>query len=150
MLRRSRALLAIAICGIVLAAPAGAQPARGEAGSGSATPALPDNLPLKRDAAASREPPGPWLPVALLLAVVAIGGVLVLRRHSLAGWTRSWKGTGATRGVGITRLNSQALTAQASVHAVRWDGEEILLGCTAHAVTVLARRPLPSAEPERP
>lgn len=149
MLRRLRALLAIAICGIVLAASAGAQPARGEAGSGSATPALPENLPLKRDAAAAREP-GPWLPAALLVALVATGGVLVLRRRGLAGWTRSWKGTSAKHGLGITRLSSQALTAQASVHAVRWGGEEILLGCTAHAVTVLARRPLPPAEPERP
>ena len=40
----------------------------------------------------------------------------------------------------LVRLSSHSLTAQASVHAVRWRDEELLLGCTPAGVTVLARR----------
>lgn len=40
----------------------------------------------------------------------------------------------------VLRLSSQPLTPQASVHVVRWDGEELLLGCTAQQVSLLARR----------
>jgi len=40
----------------------------------------------------------------------------------------------------LVRLSSHSLTAQASVHAVRWRDEELLLGCTPTGVTVLARR----------
>lgn len=140
-------MLAIALLGIALAAPARAQPQTGQAAPGSTAPALPQTLPLRRDAPATGES-GSWLPAALLVAVITAGGALVLRRRGLAGWAQLRKGASATRGGGIARLSSQALTAQASVHAVRWGSEEILLGCTAHAVTVLARRPLPLPSPE--
>jgi flagellar biogenesis protein FliO len=50
---------------------------------------------------------------------------------------------------GILRLCSQALTPQASVHAVQWNGEEFLLGCTGQQVTLLARRSAPEATGER-
>lgn len=47
----------------------------------------------------------------------------------------------------LVRLSSHALTAQASVHAVRWRDQELLLGCTPGGVTVLARRPAQEAAP---
>lgn len=49
----------------------------------------------------------------------------------------------------LVRLSSHPLTAQASVHAVRWRDEELLLGCTPHGVTVLARRSPQPQGPER-
>jgi flagellar biogenesis protein FliO len=48
----------------------------------------------------------------------------------------------------IVRLSSQALTPQASVHAVQWNGEEFLLGCTAQQVTLLSRRSAPGSAGE--
>jgi flagellar biogenesis protein FliO len=46
------------------------------------------------------------------------------------------------------RLASQALTPHASVHAVAWNGEEYLVGCTPQQVTLLARRRLDAAPGE--
>lgn len=43
------------------------------------------------------------------------------------------------------RLSSQALTPQASVHAVAWNGEEYLVGCTSQQVILLARKGIPPA-----
>lgn len=62
-----------------------------------------------------------------------------------------WPAARAARGQrAILRLSSQALTPQASVHAVQWNGEEFLLGCTGQQVTLLARRSAPDAAGERP
>jgi flagellar biogenesis protein FliO len=52
-------------------------------------------------------------------------------------------------GHAVQRLSSQALTPQASVHTVRWQGEDLLLGCTAQQVTLLARRPTGPSDGER-
>jgi flagellar biogenesis protein FliO len=38
------------------------------------------------------------------------------------------------------RAASVALTPQASVHVVLWQGEEFLLACTAQQITVLSQR----------
>ena len=62
------------------------------------------------------------------LAQCRAAGSLRLRRRS--------RNEGA-----LVRLSSQALTPHASVHAVRWKGEELLIGCTAQHVTLLSRRP---------
>ena len=79
------------------------------------------------------------------LAFVALtGGVLVLRRGRWA-WLTARKQQESGRRV--ERLSSQALTAQASVHAIRWHGEDLLLACSAQQVTVLARRPAAEGEP---
>ena len=45
------------------------------------------------------------------------------------------------------RVASLGLTPQGSVHVVQWQGEEFLLGCTPHQVTLLSQRPLPEREP---
>ncbi|RYF58429.1 MAG: hypothetical protein EOO29_50060, partial [Comamonadaceae bacterium] len=84
---------------------------------------------------------GGWLAGVLLLALLATGGAAVVRR-------RGWKlhASAVDPGGSIKRLASQALTPQASVHAIRWSGEELLLACTAHQVSVIARRPLRASE----
>lgn len=73
-----------------------------------------------------------------LLAVAA--GVLVLRRRGAGALLSGWSGV-RPDGMQVGKLASLPLTPQASVHAVRWNGEELLLGCTSHQVSVLARRP---------
>jgi hypothetical protein len=119
----------------------------------SATPALPQSaaaqplpagLPLRRDAAVA-EGGHPWLAAGAALALLALGGTVLVGRQRR--WT--WLQPGISRrdpGRDLVRLSSQVLTAQASLHAVRWNGEELLLGCTAQHVTVLARRPAAGAD----
>jgi flagellar biogenesis protein FliO len=93
-------------------------------------------LPLRRDAPLDTDQG--WLPSALLLSLgVGAGGwwVWQQRRGKRSGMTGT---VGRERG-GVVRLASQALTAQASVHAVQWNGEEYLLACTAQQVTLLGK-----------
>lgn len=68
-------------------------------------------------------------------------------------WRAQWRAAGGlrlrrrSRSEGaLVRLSSQALTPHASVHAVRWKGEELLIGCTAQHVTLLSRRPAAPVE----
>lgn len=103
----------------------------------SAVSVLPPNLPLRRDLAVGSERAG-WSPSFALLALTGAAG---------AGWfwwrtTRSRRAPGGARSepAAVLRLSSQALTPHASVHAVRWNGEEFLVACTAQAVTLLSRR----------
>lgn len=114
-------------------APAASAPASAQAGR-----PLPADLPLKRDVPGQAEGP-PWLALLALLALAGGAGLLLLRRRGAAGLLRAWQRPQG--GAGIERLASHPLTPQASVHAVRWHGEELLLGCTGTQVTVLARHP---------
>ena len=129
------ALLPVGLCTHVAWAveAAGAQVA--------ASAVLPANLPLRRDAAREGEPASWTLP---LLAVTLAGasGAWTL-------WLRSRRAAGH-RGVNdpgrLVRLSSQALTGQASVHAVRWNSEELLLACSGQQVTLIARRSITRQE----
>jgi hypothetical protein len=92
-------------------------------------------IPLRRDAPADgamAETIG-W--AALLLIAAAGAGLVVLRRGALP------RGAQGPKVIGRT-----ALTQQASLHVVEWQGEELLLGCTTQSVVVLTRRP---AEPAK-
>src|SRR3954454_14081242 len=99
---------------------------------------LPASLPLRRDSVAIAEA-GSWAPSIALLMLAGAGG-------AWAWWRRSQRArTGprtSARAEQVLRLSSQALTPQASVHAVQWRGEELLLACTANQVTVVGRRRL--------
>jgi hypothetical protein len=100
-------------------------------------------LPLRRDTPGESARP-PWTALVVLLVLAAGAVVLVLRRRGPTGLLRAWP---AARGsAAIERIASQPLTPQASVHAVRWHGEELLLGCTGTQVTLLARRPVDTPE----
>jgi hypothetical protein len=104
--------------------------------------ALPGTLPLRRDAAVVSEG-GSWTPAVLLLGLaVAAGGYAVWRRGPGA----QSQAVGRRAEAAVARLSSQALTPQASVHAVQWKGEEFLLACTPQQVTLLARRPVDTGE----
>jgi len=121
---------AVAACVIAIAA-----------GAACAEP-LPATLPLRRDAELAAEGSA-WAPSLLLLGLaVAAGGYAVWRRSAGAqAQSAARRGESA-----VARLASQALTPQASVHAVQWKGEEFLLACTPQQVTLLARRPLDAGE----
>lgn len=142
LLRGSLLAVALAFACRTVAAGESATAAPPAAAASSAG-MLPSNLPLRRDAAPGSEGAS-WAPSALLLALTGAAGAGML-------WWRSTRARGALRAnarsgpAPVLRLSSQALTPQASVHAVRWDGEEFLVGCTAHSVTLLSRR---NAEPE--
>lgn len=115
----------------------GTQPA-----TAAATP-LPAQLPLRRaDQEAAVTSLG-WRSLFLLLMVGAGGGAWLLWRRGMVpgGGEASLHGRLPGELPAVRRLSSHALTPQASVHAVRWQGEELLLGCTAQQVTLLARRP---------
>ena len=114
------------------------QPDAEPADSGKAAAATSSNLPLRREEA---RPPdaAPWVTGGALLALIAVAGALVAVRRGR--WQLLPVGrTEAEPARLIVRLASQPLTAQASVHAIRWNGEELLVGCNAQQMTVLARR----------
>ena len=117
--------LCLALAGAACEVPA----AEGQPSAGSQLPA---SLPLRREGAP--EAASPWIPPIALLAVAGVGG-------AWAWWRRKERSRGLARSPErILRLSSQALTTQASVHAVQWNGEEFLLACTAQQVTLLSRR----------
>lgn len=101
---------------------------------------LPANLPVRAD-------PSPrgvtWPPALGWLGIAGAAGGLWWWVHASA---RSLRHRNVAKGHGIVRLSSQALTPQASVHALRWNGEDYLLACTSQEVTLLSRRPLTATE----
>lgn len=105
---------------------------------------LPTSLPVRRNDGDSPGDMG-WSPL-VGLGALAVGA---------AGWWAWARQTGRRRlrnypgqGAAIVRLSSQGLTPHASVHAVRWNGEEYLLGCTSQKVTLLSRRKVMPTEGE--
>lgn len=100
-------------------------------------------LPLRRDEARDGGSAG-WVPAAVVLTSLALAGAWLL-------WRRGVPHVGSVRGASrkeallAVRLSSQPLTPHTSVHVVRWHGEELLLGCTAQQVNVLARKAVDSS-----
>jgi hypothetical protein len=124
--KRGRGLLVLVACGCL----AGIAAASG----------LPGQLPLRKDP----EPvdAGTWLPALVLLALlVAAGGLAVWHRGGAALAAAMKRTLRSEHRPGPARVSSVALTPQASIHVVHWQGEELLLGCTAQQVTLLARKP---------
>lgn len=105
---------------------------------------LPTSLPVRRYGGDSQGGIG-WSPlVGLGVLAVGAGGWWAWARQTGRRRLRHHPGQGAA----IVRLSSQGLTPHASVHAVRWNGEEYLLGCTSQGVTLLSRRAVTSTEGE--
>ncbi|AMO22190.1 hypothetical protein GCM10027034_24970 [Ramlibacter solisilvae] len=97
-------------------------------------------LPLKREPAAQDSVSAAWGWSALLL--LAVAGVLVALKRRSPLTVRSAQG--APKPVG-----SASLTPHATLHVVEWRGEQLLLACTPHAVTVVSRHEL-TADTESP
>lgn len=133
-------LVAGCLCATLMAA---AVPA-GHAGETASTPLhaatdnerrLPATLPLRS------EPPTGADTWPTALGWLGIAGAAGGLWWWLGVGTRSLRRRNVANGEGVVRLSSQALTPHASVHAVRWNGEEYLLACTSQEVTLVARRP---------
>lgn len=106
--------------------------------------ALPASLPLRRDTAQAPVA-AVWWPSLALVTLAGAGGAWTLWRR------KARRGASSARALEdrhAVRVSSQALTAQASVHVVRWNGEELLVGCTAQQLQLLARRPMPDLPKE--
>lgn len=138
---------ALARCRLVVACLAlqlGLHSAR--AASGEDTIAMPVSLaasmPLRRDEAGPGFESG-WVPALALLMVAGAGGTWWCRRKGRDGAGHRTR----ARAVPVVTLASRSLTPQASVHAIEWKGEELLVACTAQSVTVLSRRPASQQEP---
>lgn len=142
---RLLAALAMALGCCAVAATEHSAPAQ-TASSASSASALPSSLPLRRDLPLGSEPKD-WTPSFALLAFVGAAGAGMLWWRT--GRARRTFGRARPEPAAVLRLSSQALTPHASVHAVRWNGEELLVGCTAQAVTLLSRRNADGAEGER-
>lgn len=78
----------------------------------------------------------------LFLLALAGTGYWIVRHRGLNGsrTTPAWLRPAATPSAPVT-LGRTSLSPQASVHVIEWHGEELLIGCTAQSVTMLARRP---------
>ncbi len=117
--------------------------------SGAALGAWLAGVPMRAGALGAMAPAisGGWeAAFAVLSLTAAAGGLWAWRRRS--GPRRLH---GARRGpAAVVRLASQALTPQASVHAVEWNGEAYLLACTPQQVVLLAHKTIPRAEGEEP
>ena len=103
-------------------------------------------IPWRRDSSAG-EPivqSAGW--AVLFVGVVAgVGFVLIRRRgrrETGAGWMPFSIGANVPKAPW-----RMALTQQATLHLVEWQGDELLLGCTPQSVTLLARRAA-SSSPE--
>jgi hypothetical protein len=119
-----------------------AEPAHPASAPASARVQFPE-LPLRRDAAAGESAAASIAWAVLFLAVVAGAGFILVRKGGVAGLRpgAGWPRAGASNAGRPVSLGRTALTQQASVHVIEWKGEELLLGCTSHSVTLLARAP---------
>src|ERR1700749_1606478 len=125
-----RLLFAICVALTLLASTPGAVYAQDT----SAAPMA--QLPLKREPSAQDASLlSPWGWSALLLLGVA--GAL-----SVA-WKRRRPPDQRGAQDAPRPMSRASLTPQASLHVVEWRGERLLLACTPHAVSVLARHELP-------
>jgi hypothetical protein len=142
---RAAACAWMVLAALPIAATAEGSAAAAPARAASSASGIPGNVPLKRELSGATAATN-WPVTILLLGLTgaASAALLVVRR----GGTRWWQGAGALRKQpgAIAPLGRQVLTPQVSVHAVRWHGEDLLLSCTAHEVTVLARHASADAE----
>ena len=109
----------------------------------SQSSSLSGSLPLRKEA----DPPDTslWMPAVVLLALLGVAGGVVVWQRGAGAFTAGLRRRPAREARrGPDRLSSLVLTPQASVHVVQWQGEELLIGCTAQQVTVLCKRERPA------
>jgi hypothetical protein len=118
---------------------------------------IPREIPVRRDPEDVGAGAGVGGVVLLVVLLAASGFALVHIRRSMAAprATRAWRSGwfrwfAASRAAGGVRLvQSVRLTPRASVHVVRWDDKEWLIGCADDSVQILGCR-AEAAEPSPP
>jgi hypothetical protein len=119
------------------------------AAAGSSPTSFP-HLPLKRDSNSNPLAVESFGWTALLLSAAAAAAFALVRRKSRTGkdgrpsWLRSVAKPGTPK-----LLSRTMLTQQSSLQVIEWNGEELLLGCTPHNVSLLDRRPSDSTRDDR-
>ena len=141
MMAARRMLLAL-VCGVVMlgAVP---RPAMGAAAAGAAPAQEPyQQLPLRRDSDGSGASAWMWL---ALLAGAGIVLVLVAAKSRRSG--HAWPPPALARWAArhprparIQVIERRGLHAGCTLYLVRWDDEEVLLGCTSQTVSLIGRR----------
>ena len=109
------------------------------AAASSATPLAYAEIPLQRPEASTMSPNlvGVWLVTAISIALVLWWFGWRTRRESLQVLRRF----GTPRQPAALNVAARLqLTPQASLHVVRWNGTELLIGCHPNAMTVIDRR----------
>jgi hypothetical protein len=119
-----------------LSAFAQALPPAATASSPSSCP----QIPLKRNSDSNASMLGSLGWTGLLLAAGAAAAFVGIGRKRTGkvpglAWLRSAVEPGTPKPLGRT-----ILTPHSSLHVVEWNGEELLLGCTPHSVSLLVRR----------
>ena len=101
-------------------------------------------LPLRKD-----EDAGTGAAYLFLALLLAGGGALVWAARKGRLRVNGLRWVARTEDAGLDIVASRALGPQGTVHVVRWQGTEFLVGATAHAVNVLAKREVDARSPER-
>lgn len=105
---------------------------------------LPADLPLRRASDGFRlADHGGWI----FLLALAAGGVWVARSSTGRRWVLPLRAPPATQDGRPSVVSVRALGPHASLQVVRWNGKELLLGCSTQCVTLLDSR---TADPEVP
>jgi hypothetical protein len=98
-------------------------------------------LPLKRDSSSETSTVESLAWATLLLGALTAAGFIAVRRTAWAGkvegpnWLRPAIKVGSPKPLARTPL-----TQHASLHVIEWHSEELLIGCTAQSISLLARR----------
>ena len=104
----------------------------------AASPSI-SELPFKREPVAGASAVEPFAWAMMILAILGVAIFIVVRRRmspafnaSAPRWMREARAGSSVRVLGRTSLGPQA-----TLHTVEWHGEELLLACTAHNVTLI-------------
>ena len=140
--------LLVTVAGLLLSPSLWAQKVQ-EASASSASAGLPANIPVKREHTGGLGGPKGdhgWL--AIGIAVVLLGiGVVAMRKRSRPAGARApgWRSLRNLLDAGpspeIAQASSTRLSPRHSLHVVEWNGRRLLLGCSEHAIRLLAEAP---------
>jgi len=146
------ALLAGVCAGAVGSVARGAEPGAPHAGPVR----IPESIPVRRDAGGDAERGAPVRALVIVAALGIVAVVVALRyRGPLAALGRgrsspAWFGRWArsTSPGGVQLVQSVRLTPRATVHVLRWNGGELLVGCSDQGLAVLERRHAAGSAPQ--
>ena len=140
--------LVVMVAGLLLSPSLWAQDVQGTSAA-SASAGLPANIPVKReqtDGLGGPKGDHGWLAIGIALALLGIGVVAMRKRLRSSGSRRpGWRSLRNLLDPGpspeIAQSSSTRLSPRHSLHVVEWNGRRLLLGCSEHAIRLLAEAP---------